>query len=190
MDILHSLGINPGEFLTFLVGFLILIWLLNRFLVGPINGILDQRQADIKSTYDQLDADRAAMERTRKEYEERLAGIENQARERIQTAVKEAQDLRNQIVGDAQKQAETVVENGRAELERERARAFAEMRQQVADLAIAAATRVVGESMDDARQRNLVDQFISSVGTSPAPGGARVYASNGSDGAAPKAGTA
>jgi F-type H+-transporting ATPase subunit b len=147
-------------------------------LLGPINGILDQRQKDIKDTYDQLDADRAAMERVRKEYEDRLAGIEQQARERIQAAVKEAQELRTSIITDAQKQAESIVQNGQSELERERIRTFVEMRKQVADLAILAAAKVVGESMDDARHRNLVDQFIASVGTEP-QNGAKQFSSNG-----------
>jgi F-type H+-transporting ATPase subunit b len=165
MDMLHNLGIDPKLVVVQVVGFLILLWLLNKYAYKPIFKILDDRQNDIKATYDQLDADREAMARTRREYEARLAGIESEAREKIQTAVKEAQELRASIIADAQKQAKTVIDNGRAELERERARTFIELRQQIADLAILAATRVVGESMDDARQRRLVDQYIAGIAT-------------------------
>ncbi len=179
--VLQSLGLSWQGLVTEIIGFLILIALLVRFGFKPIFTMLDDRANDIKTTYDQLDADRAAMERTRKEYEERLAGIEAQAREKIQAAVKEAQELRAAMLADAKQQADTVIENGRADLERERSKAFAEMRQQVADLAIMAASKVIGESVDDARSRTLVDQFIASVG-STSESGVKPFSTNGSTG--------
>jgi F-type H+-transporting ATPase subunit b len=184
MDILHSLGIDPKLLIGQIVGFLVLMWAMNKWIYKPALKFLDDRRSEITATYDQLDADREEMAKTRKQYEDRLAGIEAEARERIQTAVKEAQELRASIVADAQKQAKTVVDNGRAELEREAARTFIELRRQVADLAILAATKVVGESMDDARQRALVDQYIAGVSLSSADSGARASAS-GADGAGP-----
>ena len=136
MDILKNLGIDPALLVTQIIGFAILYWLANRFAFKPIFGILAERQADIKLTYDQLDADRATMERTRQEYEERLAGIEAQAREKIQQAIKEAQDLRAGIVSDAKKQGEVLLEKARAEADRERERAFLEMRGEIVNLSI------------------------------------------------------
>jgi F-type H+-transporting ATPase subunit b len=167
MEFLHNLGIDPRLVLVQVVGFLIFLAIMKRLVYKPIFGILEERQADIKSTYDQLDADREAMAKTRKEYEDRLAGIEAQAREKIQTAVKEAQELRASIIADAQKQAQAVIDSGRADLDRERVRTFSELRGQIADLAILAAGKALGESIDDARQRKLVDQFIATAGEAP-----------------------
>jgi len=165
MTFLEQLGITPALLLTQVIGFLILLWLLNRFMFKPIFGILDQRQADIKATYDQLDDDRARMEQTRRQYEQRLAGIEAEAREKIQDAVKEAQALRDNLVADARNQAEAIVVQGRSENERERQAAFLEMRRQIVSLAMTAAGKVVGESLTDARQTKMVDDFIGSVGS-------------------------
>lgn len=166
MDLLKALGVDTSLLLINFIGFLVLLAFLNRFVFRPLFGILDQRQGEIKATYDQLDADRASMERTRREYEERLAGIENEARERIQAAIKEAQILRDGIVADAQKQAETIVQRGRNESERERQKAFLEMRQEIVELAISAAGKLVGDSLDGPRQTKLVDEFIAGVGIS------------------------
>ena len=58
------------------------------------------------------------MEETRRQYEQRLAGIEAEAREKIQAAVQEAQALRDNLVADARQQAETIVDAG---AQRERA---------------------------------------------------------------------
>jgi len=164
MNFLQQLGITPALLFTQMVGFVLLLLLLNRFMFKPIFGILDQRQADIKATYDQLDADRARMEETRRQYEQRLAGIEAEAREKIQAAVQEAQALRDNLVADARQQAETIVTQGRNEAERERQAAFLAMRQQIVAIAMSAAGKVVGENLSDARQTKMVDDFIGNVG--------------------------
>lgn len=161
--ITHALGIDVNIVILQFLGFIVLMLLLNQFVFKKVYGILDARQQDIKSVYDQLDADRAAMETTRRDYEQRLAGIEAEAREKITAAVKEAQTLRDNLVADAQKQAETLIEQGRSESERERQKAFLEMRHQIVALAVSAAGKVVGESMDGPRQNKLVDDFIGSV---------------------------
>ena len=165
MDFLTQLGITPALLLTQIIGFLLLMFLLWRFAFGKIFGILDERRDTIQASYDQLDADRAAMEQTRRDYEARLAGIEAEARDKIQAAVQEAQVLRGSMIADAQKQTESILMQGRNESERERQKAFLEMRQQIVALAIGAAGKVVGESLNDARQNKLVDDFITGVGT-------------------------
>lgn len=164
MSFLQQLGITPALLITQIVGFLILLFLLNRFMFKPIFGILDQRQANIKATYDQLDADRARMDEMRSDYERRLNGIEAESREQIQAAVKDGQTLRDNLVADARQQVETIIEQGRNDLERERQAAFLEMRGQIVAIAMAAASKVVGENLNDARQTKMVDDFIGSVG--------------------------
>ena len=148
----------------------------------PIFGILDERQRLITESYDQMDQDRARMEETRRQYEQRLQGIEEEAREKIQAAVKEAQALRDNLIADAQMQAATIIEQGRNESERDRQKAFLEMRSQIVTLAVTAAGKVIDENLTDARQTKLVDDFIGSLGASPAaskPGAAAYFASNG-----------
>jgi F-type H+-transporting ATPase subunit b len=158
------LSLNVPLIITQIVGFGLLLWFLNQYVFKSIFAILDQRQADIKATYDQLDADRARMEETRRQYEQRLANIEAEAREKIQAAVQEAQALRDNLVADARQQAETIVTQGRNEAERERQAAFLAMRQQIVAIAMSAAGKVVGENLSDARQTKMVDDFIGNVG--------------------------
>lgn len=158
------LSLNIPLIITQIVGFLLLLWFLNRFVFKSIFAILDQRQADIKATYDQLEDDRRRMEETRRQYEQRLAGIEAEARAKIQAAVLEAQALRDNLIADARQQAETIMAQGRNESERERQAAFLEMRRQIVAIAMAAAGKVVGENLNDVRQTKMVDDFIGSVG--------------------------
>lgn len=182
-EIIHALGIDWRLILTQILGFLLLLFFLQRVVLSKAFAFLDSRQADIKSTYDQMDADRASMDRLRAEYEQRLAGIEAEAREKIQAAVKEAQALRDNLVADAQQQAEAIVEKGRNDSERERQKAFLEMRAQIVSLAINAAGKVIGESLDATRHAALVDNFIGSVGAGSIAEHGRGVSGNGIGGA-------
>lgn len=164
-QIAEALYLDWHLILTQFFGFIILLFLLNQFVFKKVYGVLEERRDNIKQVYDQLDADRAAMEETRRQYEQRLADIEAEAREKIQAAVKEAQGLRDNLVSDARAQAESIVTQGRSDSERERQQAFLEMRQQIVALAIGAAGKVIGENLNDARHTSLVDDFIGSVGS-------------------------
>lgn len=164
------LALNIPLIVTQVIGFLLLLWVLNRYVFKPIFGILDERQRLITESYDQMDADRARMEETRRQYEARLQGIEEEAREKIQAAVKEAQSLRDSLVADARTQAETIITQGRNESERDRQKAFLEMRSEIVTLAVAAAGKVIDANLTDARQTKMVDDFIGSLGSRSASG--------------------
>jgi len=142
MSVIHSIGIMFPLVGTQIVAFLILMLALNQWMLKPLNIILDKRQQDIKDAYDQMDADRKRMEDTRLEYEKRLAGIEVEARERIQSAIKEAQGLRDGIIADARKASEDILLKGRADNDRERERLFLELRQQIVVLPLARPVRL------------------------------------------------
>jgi F-type H+-transporting ATPase subunit b len=147
-----------------IVAFLVLIWMTRKFLFGPIGGILEARQTEVQSTLDQVYRDREAMETSRREYEARLAGIEAEARDRIQAAIKDAQGMKEEIVGAAHTEADRLINHAREEVVREKQRAMVELRAQVADLAVEAAGKILRRSVDERVHRELVTDFINQVG--------------------------
>ncbi len=161
MDLLNSLNIDPRAILVNIVGFLLLLLVLRKMVFTPIGKVLAERQQDVNSTYDQLEADRRQMEALRTDYEQRLASIEAEAREKIQGAIKDAQAARDQIVQEAQGRSREMITRAEAEVAREREQAMITFRQQVVDLAMGAATKVIGDSLDETRQRRLIDEFIT-----------------------------
>jgi F-type H+-transporting ATPase subunit b len=162
-DILH---ISWQALVLQIVSFLVLIWMVRKFLFGPIGGILDARQTEVQSTLDQVYRDREAMETSRREYEARLAGIESEARDRIQAAIKDAQGMKEEIIGAAHTEADRLVNHAREEIVREKQRAMVELRTQVADLAVDAAGKILRRSVDERAHRELVTDFINQVGAS------------------------
>lgn len=156
----EQLNINWTAVVINIVGFLLLLWVANRMVFKPIGGVIDERERDISSTYDQIDADRRQMETLRADYEQRLASIEAEAREKIQSAIKDAQAARDQIVSEANTRAREMTTRAEEEIDREREQAMISMRQQIVDLALSATRKTIGDSLDENRQRRLIDDFI------------------------------
>src|SRR5262249_28969159 len=144
---LASLGISLKFIALSAIGFLLLFLILKKFAFGPIYGMLEQRQENIRGNLDEAQARRDEMVRLQHEYEERLAKIEDEARDKIQAAVRDAQTARDEILARAHADAEAIVQRGNEEVTRERERAMLEMRNQIADLAVSAAGKVIKQSL-------------------------------------------
>jgi F-type H+-transporting ATPase subunit b len=158
--ILEQLGISLDVLIIQAAGFLLLLWLMRRFFWKPVSAILENRRNDINNTYDKLESDRRSMEQLRADYEQRLAQIETEARERIQEALGEAQRMRDQILDDARRQGEELIARAQEQANLEREKLLTELQTHVTTLALSAAERVIGESLDTDRHRRLVQEFI------------------------------
>lgn len=161
---LDALAIDGRVLLTQILGFVVVLIVLSKFAFGPITAMLQKRQDNIKGNLDEAQARRDEMVRLQHEYEQRLAHIEEEARDKIQGAVKEAQAARDEIITRAQSEAAAIVERGQQDVERQRQQAMVEMRDQVAELAIQAASKVVHNHLNASNHALLVDEVISSIG--------------------------
>jgi F-type H+-transporting ATPase subunit b len=167
--IIGDLNVSPALILINIIGFGVLYLIANKLVFTPIGKVLDEREGEISGTYDKLDADQKQMEALKSEYEGRLEQIEAEAREKIQSAIKEAEAARDKIIADANVRAKDLVVKAESEAEREREQAMITLRQQIVELAMGATYKVVGESLDGAKQKSLIDDFIA---TSVTPAGA------------------
>jgi F-type H+-transporting ATPase subunit b len=142
------------------INFLILLFLLNRFLFKPVLARLDERSAKISKGLE--DAETAARDRelARAEREAAVSEARKEASDMIANANKIATDTRNEILSEARAEAEKITARARDEINAEKERAMAELRAQVADLALAAAGKLVRSEMDGATQRRLVEEFL------------------------------
>ena len=157
--------------LNFLV-FLALIW---RFAFDPLTDILAQRKARIEQGL--ADAEQARKDRNSAAAErDRVIGdARREAMLVITASQKAAQELRDADIAATREELGKMRDRATAEIAADRDRAMAELRAEVANLALAAAGKVVGESMTEARQRRMVDDFLREADTSGAgtPGDGR-----------------
>jgi F-type H+-transporting ATPase subunit b len=157
--------------LNFLL-FFALIWV---FGFRPIASMLAERQARIEQGLADAEEARRDRESAQAEHEGVLAASRHEASALIAAAQKAAQDLREADIAATRAELDQLRERAAADIAAERDRAMADLRAQVADLALAAAGQVVSETMTGARQRRLVEDFIRDrgVGSVDAPGPGR-----------------
>jgi F-type H+-transporting ATPase subunit b len=138
--------------------FLALIWL---FAFKPIARILSTRQARIEQGL--TDAAQARQERdaAAAERERIVSAARRESQSLIATAQKAAQDLRDADIAATREELSRLHEKAAADIAAERDRALADLRAQVADLALAAAAKVVGETMTEPRQHRLVEEYLA-----------------------------
>jgi len=159
----QQLGILWGNLLWQCLAFLVLIGLLYRFAYKPVIGILDERANRIRESMDQAEQirrDNAAaaqkaeqiMGEAQMQTREILAQAQQMSQRTISAAQAEAREQREKLLADAHKQIETDTQRAKDELQRE-----------VARLAILAASKVVGRSLDTPDHYRLVDEALSEV---------------------------
>ena len=147
------------------LNFLLFFAILWTFALKPVSKMLADRKARIEQGL--KDAEQARQDRASAEAERVAALTEarREANEILARAQKVAQETRDSDIAATKAELERMRERAAAEIEAEKQRAIGELRGEVADLALAAASRVVGESLDGERQRRLVQEFLASAGT-------------------------
>ncbi len=154
------LGVDATLLWATLVIFALFAAVLGRFAWGPLLKIVDEREKQVR---DQLEsAERAAAE-ARELLARHQELLKNAGRERdeiLARATKEADALRAELVQRARAEGELAIARAREQIQRESEQAIGQLRGQVADLAIAAASRIVTSSLSEDAQRRLVDEYI------------------------------
>jgi F-type H+-transporting ATPase subunit b len=141
------------------VVFLVLIW---TFAFKPVSKLLEDRKARIEQGL--KDAEQARKDRENAEAERvaTLTEARRESNEILARAQKVAQELRDTDIKATKDELERLRVRAAAEIEAEKTRAIGELRAEVADLALEAASRVIGETMTSERERRLVEEFLSS----------------------------
>jgi F-type H+-transporting ATPase subunit b len=156
-----GLSINFFWVIVAALNFIVFLALMWRFAFDPIANILAQRKARIEQGLADAEAARRERETGAAEHAQVIAEARREARNLIVAAQKSAQDLRDADIAATREELERLRVKATADIAAERDRALADLRAQVADLALSAAGRVVGETMTDARQRRLVEEFLA-----------------------------
>ena len=158
---MEALGLNPVSIVIHAVNFLILLFVLQRFLFKPVLTMLDDRSEKIRESLEAAEQARQESARADQERLEALREARRQAEEIVTRATQEADRVRAERLQAAQEEAQRILERAQQEATAERQQAMQELRAQVADLAMLAAGRVIGQSLDTQSHRALVEEFLA-----------------------------
>ncbi len=163
-EALSALGLNLKIIIIQAIGFLILLWLLKKFLFGRIQDIMRRRREEIVESYDENERVRQELEELKNTYEASLANLENEAARKMEQTVKEAQKLAQEILTNTRQQADEMRERAVYDINQEKKKALTEIRDEVVNLSMALTTKMIQKSMDKKTAEKLVDDFIGEFG--------------------------
>ena len=144
------------------VNFLLFFAVIWTFAFKPVSKILSDRRERIEQGLKDAEQARKDRENAESERVATLAEARRESNEILARAQKVAQELRDTDIQATKDELERVRVRAAAEIEAEKTRAIGELRAEVADLALEAASRVIGETMTSDRERRLVEEFLSS----------------------------
>lgn len=149
---------------TQILGFLLLLWGMSKWVWGPLTAQLEARRQKIASEFAEAERRQKDADALKSQHEQELRGIEAQARARLQEAVTEGQKVAAEIRAHAQQEAQDRLARAEDEMAREREKAKELLKEQVIALSLTTAEKILRTKLDDAAQRKLAGEFIDEVG--------------------------
>ncbi|MCL4464810.1 MAG: F0F1 ATP synthase subunit B [Chloroflexi bacterium] len=160
MTAIGALGINTVGLVAQIINFLLLMYLLYRFLYRPVVKMLDQRALRVKESMEQAEEVKQQLVRVRDDYAAEMKKARLEAQEVIARAVTEGERLRVVARDEGKREAEAFLSRARAQIERDREEASRALRGEVANLALLAAGQVVSRSFDRSAHHQLIDDVL------------------------------
>lgn len=144
-----------------IVNIIVLFLFLKKFLFGKVDAILAKRQAAVQEDFDRAKESEEEARALKEKYESGIQNAESEAQKIVQDARAQANDEANEILANAQAQADKMLEDAQNEIDREREETLEGINVEIADLALAAASKVLESNTDDDKNRELVNAFLN-----------------------------
>jgi F-type H+-transporting ATPase subunit b len=152
-----------GTVIVELIAFLVMLAILSRYVYPRVVEVSEARRRAIAEQLKEAEESRASAEMQLKEAEAKLNEARKTAQALIDAATKSGEQLRQELKHKAEEESKRTVEAARKEIEAERERAIQSVRSEVANLVVAATEKVIGETLDDTKHRQLIDRAIAEV---------------------------
>lgn len=160
------LNIDPWDILWTIINLLVLYWLLKKFLFGPVTAIMDRRAKMIQGDIDSAKASKEESENMKKEYEADLKAAHQQAVKITTDAKQRAERECSEMLDEARRDAARMRADAEKDIESERAKAIDAAKDEIAGLAVMAASQVLAKNIDEESNRRYAEELLSEVGVS------------------------
>jgi F-type H+-transporting ATPase subunit b len=157
----EALGINLPGLIAQLVNFLLLLFLLSKFLYPRIVAMLDERAARVRESMERAEQVKLEAERMEVQFQERLAEARREGQQIVSNASQIAQRIQAEAQEKAGREADAFLARAREQIQRETEAARLQLRQEVVSLATLAASRVVERSLDERQHVDLIERVLS-----------------------------
>ena len=158
------IGVNLWTALFTLLNTLTVIFVGTKFLFKPIMKMIADRQKEIDDMYSDANAAKADAEAMQSEYQAKLGDAQAASERIVKEAVSRGQAREEEIIRQANAEASAIMDKAAADIAMEKKKAINDAKDEISDLALAIAGKVVGRELNAADQSDLVDAFINGLG--------------------------
>jgi F-type H+-transporting ATPase subunit b len=159
----NLLSPNGGLMFWTLLIFIVLLFVLSRFAFKPILAAVEAREASLEAAITNARQDREAAAKLLAEQQANLDAARAEAQRFIADGRATAEKLKVSMLEETKTAQQEMLDRARRDIEGEKTRAIAELRREAVDLALAGAGKLIAKNLDDAGNRKLVEEFLSSI---------------------------
>lgn len=160
----NELSFSLSTFLFSILNIIILFLLLKWILFKPVSKMMNARVERIKKNISDSEQSKAEAQNLKNEHKEQLERLKEETNTIINNAHQKAQSEAEELLKNARQEADQILSKAREQGEREVQKALEDVKNQVASLALLAASKVIQKNMDNETNRKLIEEFIDEVG--------------------------
>ena len=158
------LGVNPWTALFILLNTLTIFFVAKKFLFKPVMKIITERQQEIDNLYADAGAAKEQAKQLQESYQQKLNAAQETSDRIVKEAVARGQSREEQIIRDANAQAAAIMDKASRDIAQEKKKAINDAKNEIPDLVMAIAGKVVERELKESDQASLIDGFIRELG--------------------------
>ena len=163
MGNLGLISVNIPHIVITIANLLILFFVIKKFLFKPVQRILAQRQAQVDKIYADADEAKQQAEADKQAYGEKIAGAQAEADAILESAAKKAEKNSEAIIGNATEKANALLQKAEADIALERKKAVNEIKNEISDISVSIAGKVIEREINAADHQAMIDAFIGEL---------------------------
>lgn len=156
--------VNIWSILISLANLLIIFLLIKKFLFKPVEKILKERKAQVDAIYDEANAVKEEADGKNSVYTKKLEGADAEAQKLIKAALDKSNKLSEDIINDAQAQADSIMEKAKKDIALEKKKTVNELKDSISDISFDIAEKLIEREITKKDQDELIDKFIKEMG--------------------------
>ena len=157
-------GVEWGTVIVTVITFAILLALLKKFAWGPLKEVMDKRERDINRDIDEAEEAKLNAQKLEEENKKALKQTQDEVQRILEDARVQARKQHEEIIHEANIRANGMIETAQSEINSEKERALADINNQVSELSVLIASKVLQKEISEQDQKELVDKYLKEAG--------------------------
>lgn len=157
-------GVEWGTVIVTVITFAILLALLKKFAWGPLKEVMDKRERDINRDIDEAEEAKLNAQKLEEENKKTLKQTQDEVQRILEDARVQARKQHEEIIHEANIRANGMIETAQSEINSEKERALADINNQVSELSVLIASKVLKKEISEQDQKELVDKYLNEAG--------------------------